>query len=94
MNKYTAQAETVDEAIQKALKELGIAKEEASIEIIDQGRKGIFKIGKKAQPINSRNELLHGFIHFRIGILSEKRVVGRGGGNPPFYKYFYCERYK
>ncbi len=47
MNKYTAQAETVDEAIQKALKELGIAKEEASIEIIDQGRKGIFKIGKK-----------------------------------------------
>lgn len=47
MNKYTAQAETINEAIQKALKELGIAKEEASIEIIDQGRKGIFKIGKK-----------------------------------------------
>ncbi len=47
MNKYTAQAETVEEAIQKALKELGITKKEASIEIVDQGRKGIFKIGKK-----------------------------------------------
>lgn len=47
MNKYTAQAETINEAIQKALKELGITKKEASIEIIDQGRKGIFKIGKK-----------------------------------------------
>ena len=47
MNKYTAQAETIDEAIQKALKELGITNKEASIEVIDQGRKGIFKIGKK-----------------------------------------------
>lgn len=48
MDKYTAQAETIEEATQKALKELGISKEEASIEVIDQGRKGIFKIGKKA----------------------------------------------
>lgn len=47
MNKYTAQAETIEEAIQKALKELGIPKEDASIEIIDQGRKGFLKIGKK-----------------------------------------------
>ncbi|WP_407372148.1 RNA-binding cell elongation regulator Jag/EloR [Carnobacterium sp.] len=47
MDKYTAQAETIEEATQKALKKLGIVKKEASIEIIDPGRKGIFKIGKK-----------------------------------------------
>lgn len=47
MDKYTAQAETIEEATQKALKKLGITKKEASIEIIDPGRKGIFKIGKK-----------------------------------------------
>lgn len=47
MDKYTAQAETIEEATQKALKKLGITKNEASIEIIDPGRKGIFKIGKK-----------------------------------------------
>lgn len=47
MDKYTAQAETIEEATQKALKKLGITRKEASIEIIDSGRKGIFKIGKK-----------------------------------------------
>lgn len=47
MNKYTVRAETVDEATQKALKELGISKEEASVKVVDQGRKGVFGIGKK-----------------------------------------------
>ena len=47
MDKYTAQAETIEVATQIALKKLGITRKEASIEIIDPGRKGIFKIGKK-----------------------------------------------
>ncbi|MER2175825.1 MAG: RNA-binding cell elongation regulator Jag/EloR [Carnobacterium sp.] len=55
MDKYTAQAETIEEATQKALKKLGITKKEASIEIIDPGRKGIFKIGKKDAVVTVTN---------------------------------------
>ncbi|WP_414839389.1 RNA-binding cell elongation regulator Jag/EloR [Carnobacterium sp. TMP28] len=47
MNKYTAQAATTAEAIQKGLEILGINKEDASIEIVTEGKKGIFGFGKK-----------------------------------------------
>ncbi|MGB3160043.1 RNA-binding cell elongation regulator Jag/EloR [Carnobacterium sp.] len=47
MEKYTAQAATVAEAIQKGLGILGINKENASIEIVTEGKKGIFGFGKK-----------------------------------------------
>jgi spoIIIJ-associated protein len=47
MEKYTAQAATAAEAIQKGLEILGIKKENASIEIITEGKKGIFGFGKK-----------------------------------------------
>lgn len=38
---------TVDEAIISALKELGISADEADIEILEQGKKGIFGLGRK-----------------------------------------------
>ncbi|SEK74152.1 spoIIIJ-associated protein [Carnobacterium iners] len=47
MDKYTAQAATTAEAIQKGLEILGINKENASIEIVTEGKKGIFGFGKK-----------------------------------------------
>ncbi|MEG0288216.1 MAG: RNA-binding cell elongation regulator Jag/EloR [Carnobacterium sp.] len=47
MDKYTAQAATVAEATQKGLKLLGIREEEASIEIVTEGKKGILGFGKK-----------------------------------------------
>lgn len=47
MEKYTAQAATAAEAIKKGLEILGIKKENASIEIITEGKKGIFGFGKK-----------------------------------------------
>lgn len=47
MNKYTAQAATAAEAIKKGLEILGIKKENASIEIITEGKKGVFGFGKK-----------------------------------------------
>ncbi|MGX7395347.1 RNA-binding cell elongation regulator Jag/EloR [Carnobacterium mobile] len=47
MNKYTAQAATTAEAIQKGLKILGISEKEASIEVITEGKKGVFGFGQK-----------------------------------------------
>lgn len=47
MEKYTAQAATVAEAIQKGLGIVGISKENASIKIVTEGKKGIFGFGKK-----------------------------------------------
>uniref|UniRef100_UPI0028B09EFA Jag N-terminal domain-containing protein n=1 Tax=Carnobacterium sp. TaxID=48221 RepID=UPI0028B09EFA len=47
MNKYTAQAATTAEAIQKGLKILGISEKEASIEVVTEGKKGVFGFGQK-----------------------------------------------
>lgn len=47
MDKYTAQASTIEEAIQKALKELAISREEADIQIIEEGKKGFLGFGQK-----------------------------------------------
>lgn len=47
MKKYTAQAATAAEAIKKGLGILGISKENASIKIVTEGKKGILGFGKK-----------------------------------------------
>ena len=40
-------AKTVDEAIDKALSELNVAMDEADVEILETGSKGIFGLGGK-----------------------------------------------
>lgn len=40
-------AKTVDEAITLALKELGISREDAKIEVVDEGSRGLFGLGAK-----------------------------------------------
>ncbi|SFQ30230.1 spoIIIJ-associated protein [Desemzia incerta] len=47
MDKYTAKAPTVGEAIEKALRTLGVKREEASIEVIEEGKKGFLGFGQK-----------------------------------------------
>ena len=47
MDKYTAKAPTVEEAIEKALRTLGVKREEASIEVIEEGKKGFLGFGQK-----------------------------------------------
>ena len=47
MNKYTAQAPTVNEAIEKALRELNIEEESAEIQVIEEGKKGFLGLGQK-----------------------------------------------
>lgn len=44
MKEVTATGQTVDEAVQSALKDLKISKEQASITIVDEGKRGIFGI--------------------------------------------------
>lgn len=44
MREVTASGETVDEAIKSALEQLNLSKDEAEIDIIDEGKKGFFGI--------------------------------------------------
>ncbi|MDZ7836054.1 MAG: Jag N-terminal domain-containing protein [Alkalibacterium sp.] len=46
-DKYTAQAATTEEAIEKGLKALGIGREDATIEVKQAGKKGFLGIGQK-----------------------------------------------
>src|SRR5699024_12019668 len=47
IDKYTAQAKTQEEAIEKGLKELNISRSEAEIEINSPGKKGFLGFGAK-----------------------------------------------
>ncbi len=47
MKEIIKKGKTVDEAINAALSELGVSRENAKIEIISEGNKGIFGIGSK-----------------------------------------------
>ena len=42
MREVEATGQTVEEAIESALSQLNITKEEAEIDVIDQGKKGLF----------------------------------------------------
>lgn len=53
MNKYTAQAQTVAEAIEKALKELDISKEDADIQVLEKGKKGFLGFGQKDAVVSA-----------------------------------------
>ena len=62
------EAKTVDEAVEKALKELGITEEEAEIKVIDEGNRGLLgliggkdavvEVSKKFNPIEEGKEFL------------------------------------
>lgn len=47
IDKYTAQAPTTEEAIEKALKALGLTEEEAIIDIVEESKKGFLGFGQK-----------------------------------------------
>lgn len=47
MNKYTAQGKNVEEAVQTALDVLHISKEDAIIDVLDEGKRGFLGIGQR-----------------------------------------------
>ncbi len=47
MNSVEIEARTVDEAIEQALNELDIPREDADIEVLEKGSKGLFGVGSK-----------------------------------------------
>ena len=58
MSKIEVTAKTVDEAVRSALIRLGISEDEADIEVIEEGAKGLFGIGgKEAKVIVSKKEV-------------------------------------
>lgn len=56
MNKYTAQGKTVEEAVSIALEALHIAKEDAQIEILDEGKKGFLGIGQRDAVVSVKKD--------------------------------------
>lgn len=57
MEQYTASGETVEKAIETGLNKLGITRNDASITIISEGKKGIFGFGKKAAIVEITSTL-------------------------------------
>ncbi|UOQ83797.1 RNA-binding cell elongation regulator Jag/EloR [Gracilibacillus salinarum] len=61
MRKVTASGQTVDEAVQSALRQLNISEDQAQVEVIDEGKKGILglfgskpaivKVTQKENPV-------------------------------------------
>ncbi len=88
MSKYVEKsAKTVDEAIRLALTELGIDKEEATIEILEEGSRGIFGIGAKDAVVKvthvvdlearARNFLNEVFVAMGLRVEPEIKTEGK-----------------
>lgn len=68
MREVEATGQTVEEAIESALSQLNITKEEAEIDVIDQGKKGLFglfggrpavvQVKKAIDPVNEAKDFL------------------------------------
>lgn len=76
MKTIEKQAKTVDEAIELALKELGIDKEDAEIEILEEGSKGILGFLSKAAKVRvtQKENLKKKALEFLKGILNHFNV--------------------
>ena len=72
MKTVEKQAKTVEEAIELALKELGIDKEDAEIEVLEEGSKGILGFLSKAAKVRvtKKENLKKKAINFLEGLLS------------------------
>ncbi len=91
MNEVKMTGQTVEEAIQSALTKLGISKEEAEIEVVDQGKKGFLGFGARPasvivkKPLNPIEEAKN----FLLSIMKQMDVdakieVKREGKNVEF----------
>jgi len=80
IDKYTAQAPTKEAAIEKGLKELGITRDKAKIEITTPGKKGFLGIGQKDAVVTvSRKEKTS--IMDEVDLLSSKETQTAGSEN-------------
>lgn len=56
IDKYTAQAPTTEEAIEKGLKALALTRDEAIIEVVEEGKKGFLGIGQRDAVVTVRRK--------------------------------------
>ncbi|WP_277630688.1 RNA-binding cell elongation regulator Jag/EloR [Atopococcus tabaci] len=56
IDKYTAQAPTTEEAIEKGLKALALTRDEAIIEVVEEGKKGFLGLGQRDAVVTVRRK--------------------------------------
>jgi len=76
MKSIEVKGKTVDEAIFKGLTELGLSLDEVNIEIVHEGSKGLFGLGKNAVVVLSEKEnALSGPEEFLNGLFEKMQVT-------------------
>ncbi|HLS67223.1 MAG TPA: RNA-binding cell elongation regulator Jag/EloR [Pseudogracilibacillus sp.] len=90
MREITASGETVDEAIQSALEQLNLSKDEVDIEVIDEGKKGflgifgsvraVVKVREKRNNVHIASEFLKDVcnnmgVHVHIDVEEDDRQI-------------------
>ncbi|WP_058309194.1 RNA-binding cell elongation regulator Jag/EloR [Gracilibacillus massiliensis] len=90
MRQLTATGQTVEEAVQSALRQLNITEDQAKVEVIDEGKKGIFglfgskraivKVSKDEDPVEKLQKYIESIISefnvdVKITIKVEQNVV-------------------
>ncbi|MBC1227514.1 RNA-binding cell elongation regulator Jag/EloR [Listeria booriae] len=73
MRDITAQGQTVEEAIQNALKDLGTTREKVDVEIMDAGKKGIFGIGSRLAMVKviEKNNSIETAVQYVIDVATK-----------------------
>ena len=75
MKTIEVKGKTVDEAIFKGLKELGLSLDEVNIEIVHEGSKGLFGLGKNAVvTLSEKEKVVSGPEEFLNGLFEKMQV--------------------
>lgn len=86
-DKYTAQAQTTEEAIEKALNALGISKDEAIINITQESKKGFLGIGQRDAVVvvtrKDQKNVVEDLVSSSIQMDNEKPPVKKEEGPEP-----------
>ena len=70
MNEYEFTGKTVEEAVDEGLKALGLAREEAEVVVIEEGKKGLFKSVKAKVKISKKRTDGERAVEFLEGLFS------------------------
>ena len=75
MNEYEFTGKTVEEAVDEGLKALGLAREEAEVVVIEEGKKGLFKSVKAKVKIAKKRTDGERAVEFLEGLFSSLNIA-------------------